>query len=314
MVALVGVKMSEMDVAEAELPLDNAGARLQRAREAAGLSRGEVCAILRIPERHLVAIEAGDYAALPARTYAVGFSRSYAKVVGLDQAEIVAAVRSELDAQEPAEQRRTVQTFEPGDPARVPSGGLVWLAAVGIVAVLVAVFIFARPMLAPAAELPSILETPSPAPVVAVPVPTTVPIPAAGTVVFTAVAPKVWVKFTDAAGNQLLQKELVQGESWTVPADQPDVRLATVRPDALAITVNGQPVPKLSEQAQSINNVSVTAAALLGRALPATVEGAAGPAAAPVRQRNRPLQATPSPVVPTATAPIGVPVPAPAAT
>lgn len=313
MVALVGVEMSEIEVAEAELPLDNAGARLQRAREAAGMSREEVCAILRIPERHLVAIEAGDYAALPARTYAVGFSRSYAKAVGLDQVEIVAAVRSELEAQQPVEQRRTVQTFEPGDPARVPGGGLVWLAALGIVAVLVAVFFFARPMLAPAAELPSIIETPSPAPVAAAAAPA--PAAGAGTVVFTAMAPKVWVKFTDAAGNQLLQKELVQGESWTVPGDQPDVRLATVRPDALAITVNGQPVPQLSQQAQSINNVSVTAASLLARAQPAAIEPSAAPAAAPVRQRSRSSsQATPAPAAPTAATPTGVAAPAPAAT
>ncbi len=293
MVVLVGVEMSEIDVAEAELPLDNAGARLQRAREAAGMGRDEVCAILRIPERHLVAIEVGDYSALPARTYAVGFSRSYAKVVGLDPAEIAAAVRSELNAQEPAELRRTVQTFEPGDPARVPGGGLVWLAALGIVVVLVAVFFFARPMIAPAAELPSIIETPNPAPAAA-PVSAPAPAPAAGTVVFTALAPKLWVKFTDAAGNQLLQKELVQGESWTVPGDQQDVRLATVRPDALAITVNGQPVPKLSEQAVSINNVSVTAASLLGRTAPAG--------------------ALPSPPGKAANAPGAVGVPAPAAT
>lgn len=276
------------------------------------MSREEVCAILRIPERHLVAIEAGDYAALPARTYAVGFSRSYAKVVGLDQAEIVSAVRSELDAQQPDDQRRTIQTFEPGDPARVPGGGLVWLAAIGIVAVLVAVFFFARPMLAPAAELPSIIETPSPAPVAVAPAPA--PAPAAGTVVFTAMAPRVWVKFTDAAGNQLLQKELVQGESWTVPADQPDVRLATVRPDALAITVNGQPVPKLSEQAQSLNNVSVTAAALLARGLPNAAQASAAPLTAPIRQQSRTSQAAPAQVAPTTAQPTSAPAPAPAAT
>ncbi len=209
------------------MPLDNAGARLLRAREAAGMSRAQACAILRIPERHLVAIETGDYGALPARTYAVGFSRSYAKVVGLDPVEIVNAVRSELDAQEPAEPRRAVQTFEPGDPARVPGGGLVWLAAMGIVVVLVAVFFFARPMIAPAMELPSIIETSEPATVAADAVPAPAPAPAAdGTVVFTAMEPKVWVRFTDAEGNQLLQKEMIQGESWTIPADQVDVRLA----------------------------------------------------------------------------------------
>jgi len=307
LVAIIGVEMSDTEVAEAELPLDNAGARLLRAREAAGMSRAQACAVLRIPERHLVAIETGDYAALPARTYAVGFSRSYAKVVGLDPVEIVNAVRRELDAQEPAEPRRTVQTFEPGDPARVPGGGLVWLAALGIVAVLVAVFFFARPMIAPAVELPSIIETPSPAPVPAAP-------PAAGTVVFTAMAPRVWVKFTDAAGNQLLQKELVQGESWTVPADQADVRLATVRPDALAITVNGQPVPKLSEQAQSINNVSVTAAALLARGVPNAAQAPAPQSPAPVRQRSRSSQAAPAPVAPATAQPSDAPAPVPAAT
>lgn len=308
MVALLGVEMSEIEVAEAELPLDNAGARLQRAREAAGMSRAEACAILRIPERHLIAIEAGDYAALPARTYAVGFSRSYAKVVGLDPVEIVAAVRSELDAQQPVEQRRTVQTFEPGDPARVPGGGLIWLAALGIVAVLVAVFFFARPMIAPAVELPSIIETPAAAPVAAAPAPAPAVAPAAGVVVFTATAPKVWVKFTDAAGNQLLQKELVQGESWTVPADQPDVRLATVRPDALAITINGQPVPKLSKQQQSINNVSVTAAALLARGAPA----AAAPA--PAAKPRAATQRTSAPAAAPSAAPTSEPAPAPAAT
>lgn len=312
MVAIVGVEMSDTEVAEAELPLDNAGARLLRAREAAGMSRAQACAILRIPERHLVAIETGDYAALPARTYAVGFSRSYAKVVGLDPAEIVNAVRRELDAQEPAEPRRTVQTFEPGDPARVPGGGLVWLAALGIVVVLVAVFFFARPMIAPAVELPSILETPAPAPVAAAPAPA----PAtAGTVVFTATAPKVWVKFTDAAGNQLLQKELVQGESWTVPSDQPDVRLATVRPDALEITVNGQPVPKLSDKQQSINNVPVTAGALLARSAPSAAPAvqAAAPSASRAQRPARAAQPAPAPASP-APAAVEAPAPAPAAT
>lgn len=314
MVAIVGVEMSDTEVAEAELPLDNAGARLLRAREAAGMSRAQACAVLRIPERHLVAIETGDYAALPARTYAVGFSRSYAKVVGLDPVEIVNAVRRELDAQEPAEPRRTVQTFEPGDPARVPGGGLVWLAALGIVVVLVAVFFFARPMIAPAVELPSILETQAPAPVAATPAPA--PAPAtAGTVVFTATAPKVWVKFTDAAGNQLLQKELVQGESWTVPSDQPDVRLATVRPDALEITVNGQPVPKLSDKQQSINNVSVTAAALLARGAPSAAPAvqAAAPSVSRPQRAVRAAQPAPAPASPTPAA-VEAPAPAPAAT
>ena len=58
------------DEASAELPLDGAGGRLRRAREAQGLSRADIAQRTRIPERHLAAIEQGDFAALPARTYA----------------------------------------------------------------------------------------------------------------------------------------------------------------------------------------------------------------------------------------------------
>lgn len=277
--------MSEMETAEAELPLDNAGTRLARAREAAGMSRAQVCAILRIPERHLISIEAGDYGALAARSYAVGFSRSYAKVVGLDPQEIAAAVRSELAAGEPEEPRRMVQTFEPGDPARVPGSGLVWIAVLGIVAVLAAIFVLARPMLFPAAALPPIS-----APETAAPAPAHAPKAQPGPAVFTALSQGIWVKFTDGKGNQLFQKELAQGESWTVPADLVDVRLATARPDALAITVGGQPVAKLSDVRQVMRDVPVTAAALLARPVPVPAAAAVEQDATPVRQRSRAAQ------------------------
>ncbi len=271
-----GVEMSELEAVKDDVPVGEAGAQLKQARQAAGMSQAEVCAILRLPERHLVAIESGDYSAFPARTYAIGFSRSYAKVVGLDPEGIAAAVRADLNGQQPEEQGRPVQTLEPGDPARVPGNGLMWLAAFGIGVVLIAVFVFARPMISPAGELPSIIETPAPAKTVVASAPAVAPAPApaAGVVIFTATAAKVWVKFTDGAGKQLMQKELVQGESWTIPADQSDVRLTTGRPDALAITVDGKPVPGLSEEQKLIKDIPVSATALLQR-------GAANPAPTP---------------------------------
>jgi len=277
--------MTDVDLTEAELPLESAGARLLRAREAAGLSRTQVAAMTRIPERHLTAIEDNNFAALPARTYAVGFSRSYAKALGLNPEEIAAAVRAELATQEPPEPRRVAQTFEPGDPARVPSGRLVWFAVAAIVAVLAAAFVLARSMFAPSAALPPIAAeqtaVASDAAQTAVPV--------GGAVVFTALEPKVWVKFTDAAGNQLFQKELSQGEAWTVPSDQVDVRIATARPDALAITVGGQAVPKLSDTQKSIRDVPVTAAALLARG---TAAATAAPTAQPGQSAGRPRRVT----------------------
>lgn len=276
--------MGETEVAAAELPLDTVGTRLTRAREAAGMSRTQVAGVTRIPERHLAAIEAGNFAALPARTYATGFARSYAKALGLDHQEIVAAVRAELAEQEGAEPRRPAQTFEPGDPARVPSARLAWLAVGGIVLVLIAGFVFARPMFAPGMNLPSILKDQPPAPAAAPAAasgPAATAVPAGGLVVFTALEPKVWVKFTDGAGNQLFQKELAQGESWTVPADQADVRIQTARPDALAITIGGQGVARLAESQQTIRDVPVTAAALLARGSSAA---AAVPGPAPAVQ------------------------------
>lgn len=275
-----GVEMSELEAVKDELPVGDAGAQLKRARQAAGLSQAEVCAILRLPERHLVAIESGDYSAFPARTYAIGFSRSYAKVVGLDPEAIAAAVRVDLNGRQPEEEGRPVQTFEPGDPARVPGSGMIWLAALGMVVVLIAVFIFARPMISPAEELPSIIETPAPAPAMVASAPAVAPAPApapaAGVVVFTATDAKVWVKFTDGTGKELMQKELVQGESWTIPAGQPDVRLTTGRPDALAITVDGKPVPGLAEQQKLIKDIPVSAAALLQRSANPAPPPAAG--------------------------------------
>lgn len=292
----IGVQMADEDVAEALLPLESVGARLLRAREAAGLSRSQIAGLTRIPERHLAAIEGNDFAALPARPYAVGFSRTYAKALGLDQDEIVNAVRDELANLEPADTRRLVQTFEPGDPARVPSGKLVWLAVLGILGVLAGAYFAARAMFFPGMSLPStIVDEPS-APVVTA----TPDAPAAqpgGPVVFTSTEPKVWVKFTDANGNQLFQKELAQGESWTVPADQVDVRISTARPDALSITIGGQPVARLSESQQLIKDIPVTAAALQARGA-AAADPASPNQAAPAQTRGSPAlrQRDPRPV------------------
>lgn len=325
-----GVGMSEELVAETELPLDNAGTRLTRAREAAGLSRAQLSALTRIPERHLIAVETGNYAALPARTYAVGFSRSYAKAVGADDVAIVEAVRSELAAAEPDAPRRHVPTFEPGDPARVPSSRFAWLAALAALVVIVAGFAFWRSYYAPGGSLPSILpeETAAPAAVPAPVAPAPAQPVAAGPVVFTAQQAGVWVKFYDGAGNQLLQKELALGESYAVPQGMADVKLWTARPDQLAITIGGQAVPKLSDVQRTMKDVPVTAAALLARA---ATPGGAMPAGAPVagaqaapRQRSAPApqRAAPAAMTPVPAAPIAAPVeavpaapaPAPAAT
>ncbi|MDL2351637.1 MAG: helix-turn-helix domain-containing protein [Pseudomonadota bacterium] len=301
---------------EAQLPLETVGSRLRRAREHAGLGVAALAAQTRISQRQIEAIEASDFAALPGRTYAVGFSRSLARAVGLDEAEVAAATRAELTQQQGEDQRRPVQTFEPGDPARVPSARLTWLALAGVALAVVLGIVFLPSLFSPAGTLPSILPADQSSAAAVIPAAPT----AEGPVVFTALQPGVWVKFTDAAGTQLLQKELAQGESYTVPAGQGEVLLQTARPDQLAITIGGQPVPKLSDVQQTMKDVPVSAAALLARGsaaqtLPAAVPTASNAASAPRRAAAaQPReQRIPTPRIEASPAPSSLPSAAPAA-
>ena len=270
--------MAEDEIEEAAPDAVGIGAQLRAAREAQGLTLAQVAAETRIPQRHLQTIEESNFAALPARTYAIGFSRSYAKLVGLDGESVAETVRAELDAQEPRPRHRPA-SFEPGDPARVPSSGLVWVVAGALVLLLVGGFFFMRTLFAPAGELPSLIEpTESAAPTDAAarqapasPAPAT-----EGPVVFTALEEGIWVKFYDANGMQLMQKLMARGETYTVPADAEGPQLWTGRPDALAITVGGRPIPRLAEDDVVMRDVPVTAEALLARG-----EAATSPAPSP---------------------------------
>src|SRR5688572_29601395 len=147
------------DLAYEQEPPEEAGvgAQLRAAREARGLTLEQVAAETRIPQRHLLTIEAGEFSALPARTYAIGFARTYARAVGLDDDAVSDLVRAELDAQQ-AGPRHRAQGFEPGDPARVPSRALGWLSVLAVVLVLAGLFAVFRPYFSPGADLPSLVE------------------------------------------------------------------------------------------------------------------------------------------------------------
>ncbi len=68
------------------------------------------------------------------------------------------------------------------------------------------------------------------------------------------------------------------GDSYTIPADADGPQVWTGRPYALAITIGGQSVPKLTEEDTVVRDVPVTAEALLARsetpATPTPVTGA----------------------------------------
>ena len=145
--------MAESHGDEAQLlpvELPDVGLRLRLAREAAGLGRADIAAKTKIPERHIAAIEAGDFAALAGRSYALGFSRTYARAVGLDEREVSQAVRLELGDAPPEPEHRNA--FEPGDPSRVPSKRVAWLAALIALGVAIGMLFFWRGRNDPVAE------------------------------------------------------------------------------------------------------------------------------------------------------------------
>ena len=264
-----------------QLPLHGVGERLRLAREEKGMTIPQVAAETRIPQRQLELIEAGQFAALPARTYAIGFSRSYARLVGLDERAVADEVRAELAANDPADRHRAA-TFEPGDPARVPSRALALFSALAALLLIVGGVVFYQTFFSPAAGPGSIVPPERPAQVPQAPQagPTQgAAARASGPVVFTALEDGVWVKFYDANGTQLMQKEMARGERYTVPADAEGPQVWTGRPYALAITVGGRPVPKLSEKDEIVRDVRVTPEALLARGEEPVTEPAAEPIA-----------------------------------
>lgn len=249
-----------------------AGSQLRAAREAAGLSRADVAAKTKVAERHLLAIEEDRLGDLAARTYAVGFSRAYARAVGVDEKAIAAQIRTQLENEAPV-RVEVAPTFEPGDPARVPSRSLVWVASLGVVVAVGVVLALWGNFFSPEGELPDLIaKKDAPAQVANAPrqavKPAPQPAPTQGPVVLTATGDKVWLKVTDGKGEQVLQKELAQGETWTAPEGVEGLQLRTGRPDALTISVAGKALPLLSDKPELVSGVSLKAADLIARSTP----------------------------------------------
>ena len=252
-----------------EISHESVGHTLRQKREEMGLSIAQVAAETRIPERHLVTIESGDFSALPAKTYAVGFSRSYARLVGLDEAVVADQVRAELAAAEDARQARQ-NAFEPGDPGKLPSTGLAWAGGFAALILAIGAFSFYSTFYG-AGTGPAPLQ-PDPEPVLAAnenagdePLLQQAALTTDGQVVFTALEDGVWAKFYDAEGERLLEKQMASGETFEIPSDAQGPQIWTGRPDAFAITINGRSVPKLAEDDFVMRDVAISAEALLAR-------------------------------------------------
>jgi len=77
-----------------------AGGMLRAAREAAGMTIDTVAQQLKLAPRQVTALEEGDFAGLPGRTFVRGFLRNYARLVHVDPERVLAAL-SAGDSHEP---------------------------------------------------------------------------------------------------------------------------------------------------------------------------------------------------------------------
>jgi cytoskeleton protein RodZ len=117
------------------------GRALAAQREAMGWTVEQVADQLKLAVRQVVALEAGDYAALPSAAVVRGFVRAYAKILRLDAAPLVAMI--ELESPPPADISANVRPQKPAtfsESSRFPLHGkrsglpLGWIGAGVVVA------------------------------------------------------------------------------------------------------------------------------------------------------------------------------------
>ncbi len=249
-----------------EFEFHKVGEKLAAERKSQGLDLTTIAERTRVPIRHLEGIEKSDFATLPGSTYTLGFARSYARTLGLDAAAIGAELRSELNESGHSGHQAPSQSYEPTDPARIPSKALAWTAA-GIAAVLLIAYLVWRSSIFDggdeagdlvAEEAAETGDTGSAAASDAVAA------DPAGAVILTA-NDTVWVRIYDAENKRLYEKEMQKGDSFTVPADANNPMINTGRAQAIDVTIGGQKVEALGAADIPILDVGVSAAALVAR-------------------------------------------------
>lgn len=264
---------SESEVIAEDNTAADAAGMLRAAREAKGVELEHISAETRIPLRHLKTIEAGEYDRLPSRTYAIGFARSYAREVDLDQELIVDLVRADM-ANSYSERAAFGDGMDTADPAKTPSSGLAWFGGFAALLLLVGAGAFAYTYFGSGTGPASLLagsdegteagnEGVSQDADGAL---RSASVDPSGRVVLTAEDDDVWLRVTVAGGERLLDGTLAKGDTFEVPSTAQEPRINTGRPDALAITIGGESVPKLADEPITMGDELISAEALLARA------------------------------------------------
>ncbi len=257
----------EGEPAESEASLFPAtvGEKLRAAREAQGLGLAEIAASTRIPQRHLEAIEKGNYASLPSITYALGFAKAYARAVGADEVAIGRDVRGEIGGVYDQRQQVPVSYDLEESGRRAPSG-VVWIMAIiALVLAIGAGVWYGTNLFRGSAPPPESLVIPDATPSAAATDAATTP--ETGGQVSLIALDTVWLAVTDGTGKKLFEAEMKPGERYDVPQGADHPRAKTGRPDKIQVTLNGSNVPPLADGAVTVN-VEVSADAIRARGQP----------------------------------------------
>ena len=116
----MNAEVREETVAVAEdPPSPSIGARLTAAREAKGMTLGDVAQALKLGVRQVEALEAGRWEALPGATFIRGFARNYARLLEIDPAPRMVELDGVLDLTAP----RLDRPHGPQTPMPAPTAG-----------------------------------------------------------------------------------------------------------------------------------------------------------------------------------------------
>lgn len=235
-----GAAADQAPVAVAAVPM-SVGGRLRQAREAAGLSVGDVAGSLKFSPRQIEALEGGDFAALHGATLIRGFVRSYARLLKLDTDGMLAQLEQSVP--------RTAIEIKPmpGTGAEMPHDQprqqrVRWmLMALLLAGVAAALSYFAelpvvsddassgppqaapaavQPVASPEAAPPSLAPAPVAAPGQAAEVPAPVADPAARQLQF-AFSGASWVEVRDGTGRMLMSQNNLAGTRQAVIGHPP---------------------------------------------------------------------------------------------
>ncbi len=255
---------AEWDVTDADQPAGPTVAKqLNDARKAQGLSLDEMANRTRVPMRHLMNLEAGDYSALPGNTYTIGFVRNYAKSLGLDSQELITQLREELSLS-PKSSLYADENYQAANASHIPPKMFAW-SALGVLALILAGYGIYKTTSSGAA--PAAIEevaTPSNDDGAATQKTAVAEadIAPSGPVILTATE-EVWLRIYKVGGARYHEAVLKKGDSYTVPADADAPAILTGRPQALEITVGGKKIAPLGKPDISIADMPVDAASLL---------------------------------------------------